>query len=805
MLRFVLAATIAFGPVALAATGSSSSQFLSKNCSACHNDKLKTADLSLQSPPSVTADPELWERIAERLKNGTMPPKGFPHPAQSDVDDVVRSIEEQVHQAEQQTQPDPGHVTARRLNRTEYNNTVRDLTGLDLRPADVFPQDDSGYGFDNIGDVLSLSPVLLEKYLKAAEFVVRTSLFGAEKLKPTVLRNQPPNIDFPLIPKPVLPYDETGLSTPSAIHGTLRFPASGEYLVRAALEGRRPAASEPVFIGIWVDGKLIKTLSIDAPSDGQSIDLFGAQAEIRMQLPAGEHWVSASLLHIFEGLPASYGGPNPSKRPQPPPPDFSKFLKLPVTATPEEIAAARAKIEARFAKNQVPANRVWVHFIEAIGPYGQDDSVQLSESRKRLLPCSAHTAQCRATVLSAFARQSFRRPVSTPELKPFLDLAAKTTANTSSFDEGLAAGMEAILISSDFLFRIEPSEKSGETKPVGQYALASRLSYFLWSSMPDESLMKAAGAGTLRNPDVLKTQVTRMLADPKAHALVENFAGQWLELRRLESVAPDREKFPEFDDYLRMSMRQETELFFQDLARHDASILTLLDAKHTFLNEKLARFYGISGVTGPEFRRVDLTGTVRSGVLTHGSVLTVSSYATRTSPVLRGKWILENFLNSPIPPPPPNVPALDESKIGASGSMRAQMVEHQNNPVCSSCHSKMDPLGFAFENFNAVGQWRTKDGNFPIDASGALPDGRKFQGAAELTGLLRADKQAFAECVTDKMLTYALGRGLQRFDKRTVRGIATRLGEQDYRFTSLVLEIVNSLPFQMERGERTSS
>jgi len=294
-----------------------------------------------------------------------------------------------------------------------------------------------------------------------------------------------------------------------------------------------------------------------------------------------------------------------------------------------------------------------------------------------------------------------------------------------------------------------------------------------------------------------------MLKDPKSRALVENFAGQWLELRRLESVMPDREKFPEFDEYLRMSMRQETERFFESVVREDRSVLDILDAKDTFLNEKLAAFYGIPGVKGPEFRRVQLTDAARGGVMTHASVLTVSSYATRTSPVLRGKWILENLLNSPIPPPPPNVPALDEAKIGASGSMRTQMEEHRTNPACASCHSKMDPLGFAFENFDAIGHWRTQDGKFPIDASGTLPDGRRFQGPGELKALLGADRAAFTECITEKLLTYALGRGLERYDRPAVKQIVERTAARDYRFTALVLAVVDSLPFQNRRGERT--
>ena len=786
--------------------------FLAGNCYACHNAKLKTGDLSLsefKTAASMADDLEIWEKVAHRLRDGTMPPKGMPRPPQAEVDSVASWIEEQIARAEHETKPDPGRVTARRLNRAEYNNTVRDLLGIEFRPADDFPQDDSGYGFDNIGDVLSLSPVLMEKYLKSAETIVHTALYGPEKRKPTVLRAQPPGREFKLLPMALTEYDETGLAMPNALHTMLRFPADGDYVIRAALEGRRPNGSEPVHIGIWLDGKQVQVLDVDEPFDPGGIDLFGAQREFRMHVTAGDHWVAASLIRLYEGLPPSYGGPNPSKRPIPPPRDVMKFIKIPEGATPEQIAELKKKAEARRDKAKVPANRVWVHFVEALGPYNQTTGPVLA-SQKKIYTCGhlngQHQPGCERRILSDFARRAFRRPVSSTDLQPYLGLADAARKQGASFEEALGTGLEAILVSPDFLFRIERYEKPAEEiRPIDQYSLASRLSYFLWSSMPDEELLRCATAKSLRKPEVLSGQVRRMLKDPKSHALVENFAGQWLELRRLESVDPDLEKFPEFDDYLRMSMRRETEMFFEDLMREDRSILDLLDAKYTFINEKLANLYGIPGVKGTEFRRVDLTGTPRGGVLTQASVLTVSSYATRTSPVLRGKWILENILNAPVPPPPPNVPALDEAKIGASGSMRQQMEEHRANPVCASCHSKMDPLGFAFENFSGIGQWRTKDGNFPIDSSGTLPDGRTFKGPDELKTLLRNDHAEFAECVTDKLLTYALGRGLERYDRRTVKGIAERVAADNYRFSSLVLEIVNSLPFQMSRGNRNKS
>ena len=785
--------------------------FLAKTCVPCHNDKAKSGDLSIaafNTPDSLAQNPEAWEKISTKLRDGTMPPKGMPRPAQADIESTVAWIKNQLTRIEMAAKPDPGRITARRLNRAEYNNTVRDLLGIDFRPADDFPQDDSGYGFDNIGDVLSLSPVLLEKYLKAAEVVVRTALSGPEKLKPTVLRSQPPGREFELIPKARTDYDVTGLSMPNALHAMMKFPGEGDYTVRAALEGRRPNGSEPVHIGIWLDGKQIGTLNIDQPSEGQSIDLFGAQAEFRVHLPAGEHWMAASILRIYEGLPPSYGGPNPTQRPLPPPRDPMKFVKIPPDATPEKIASLQKEAKRRFEQIQVPANRVWVHYVEALGPFDQKVAPS-RESQVRIFACGhangQHQPGCERKILAQFARRAFRRAVKPEDVQPYENLVAAQRQTGASFNEAIGAGLQAILVSPDFLFRIENNEATkpqvNEVQPVSPFSLASRLSYFLWSSMPDDELLRLAERGNLRKPGILSAQVHRMLKDPRAHALVENFAGQWLELRRLESVAPDREKFPEFDDYLRMSMRQETELFFENMIRNDLSILDLIDAKYTFLNEKLASIYQIPGVRGPEFRKVDLTGTPRGGVLTQASVLTVSSYATRTSPVLRGKWILENFLNEPIPPPPPDVPTLDESKIGATASMRQQMDEHRTKPVCASCHSKMDPVGFGFENFNAIGEWRTEDGKFPIDASGTLPNGQSFHGPADLKTLLAKDHAVFAECITNKLLTYALGRGLERYDRRTVKQIATGIAAQDYRFSNLVTQIVNSLPFQMARSK----
>jgi hypothetical protein len=368
-----------------------------------------------------------------------------------------------------------------------------------------------------------------------------------------------------------------------------------------------------------------------------------------------------------------------------------------------------------------------------------------------------------------------------------------------SFDQSIGTALEAVLVSPEFLFRIEHDPKTASAEGdhlINDYELASRLSYFLWSTTPDDELLRLADQKTLRKPEVLKAQVTRMLKDPKSSALVSDFGGQWLEFRALESVHPDLNRFPKYDDYLRDSERQETEMFFEYIIRQDRSVLDFLNGKYTFLNGKLAEFYGIPGIHGPEFRRVDLTGTPRAGVLTQGSVLTVSSYSTRTSVVLRGKWVLENLLNAPVPPPPPNVPLLDEAKVGTAMSLRQQMEEHRANAICATCHSRMDPIGFGLENFDAVGQWRTDDGKFPIDPSGTLTNGQTFKGSAELTDVLAKQPQAFAGAITEKMLIYALGRGLEPYDRPTVKAIIDGLTRNDYKFSTLVMGIVNSVPFQ---------
>ena len=786
--------------------------FIAGNCYGCHNATKKKGDLNLKvydSFDSVAAETNLWEKVLLKLRSGEMPPEEDLRPPAEEMAPVVEWLDAAIADADEAAAPDPGRVTVRRLNRAEYNNTVRDLLGVDTRPADDFPHDDSGYGFDNIGDVLSLSPLLMERYMVAAERVARTAIFGPESLKPTVVRRNSGGRHIEPSPDVPASYDESGLTLPNALHVSHRFPATAAYTFRAVVGGSRPLASEPITVALWVDGRRVEAIVLDpearAAFPGFRQDFSGQYVEFRTRLSAGEHWVAATIERMYEGLPVTYSGPNPSARPIPPKREFTPRRQLP----PERLAEIRKRFEE--AQNEVaPANDVRVNHFEIAGPYEQELGPS-PESRRRVFVCGhpkgAHRNGCARRILTSLAGRAFRRPAAPAEVDTYLRLFRRARADGESFDEGVAIALQAVLVSPDFLFRFE-GRRAGAApgapiEPLSQHELASRLSYFLWASMPDDELRMLADQKMLRKPEILQAQVRRMLADPKAHSLVEEFGGQWLQFRALESAAPDRERFPQFEDYLKLSMERETELFFETIVREDRSILDFVHADYTFLNERLARHYGIDGIRGPDFRRVALTDARRGGVLTQGSVLTVSSYSTRTSPVLRGKWILENLLNAPPPPPPPGVEALDEAAVGATASQREQLEAHRKNPICASCHRRMDPLGFGLENFDAVGAWRTEDGKFPVDSTGTLPDGRTFSGPAELKSILGAEREAFAKALTSKLLTYALGRGLEPYDRRTVRTIARRLPAQDYRFSSLVLEIVNSTPFRMRRGAAT--
>jgi mono/diheme cytochrome c family protein len=789
--------------------------FLAENCYGCHGNKKHKKDLNfeeIESVATLTTDGDRWDDVVQKLRHRDMPPDDEPQPPEQQRQAVATWIARELARIDKATPPDPGRITARRLNRNEYNNTIRDLLGVDVRPADDFPQDDSGYGFDNIADVLSLSPVLMEKYVSSGERVARMALFGAPVLKPTLtrLRSEGRRVrEVQTVPET---YDVTGLSLPNAFHAIHRIPVEGEYVIRVALGGLRPAGSNPVTVALWIDEQQGSTVVHDperAATFADDRQDFGGQTiEFKVKLMAGDHWISVAVPRIFEGLPARYAGPNPSTRPEPP---AREFRPRP-GATPEQLAQQRKQFEATQAElARLPLNGVRVNSVDVGGPFAQPSGASRA-SLEKVYTCGhldgGHTRMCATRIMTDLARRAFRRPVAAAEVQKYVSLVRLAEEQEHSLAEGLAVGIQALLVSPDFLFRIEQDRAATNGKssqPIDQHELATRLSYFLWASMPDAALRRAADTGTLRNPGVLAAQVRRMLRDPRARSLAENFGGQWLQFRALESTTRDRERFPDFEDYLRLSMRRETELFVDHVVRDDRSVLDFIDGRYSYINERLARHYGILDVTGPEFRRVDLSATPRTGVLTQGSVLTVSSYATRTSPVMRGKWVLDNLLNAPPPPPPADVPNLDEASIGTSASMREQLEMHRKDAICASCHRRMDPLGFGLENFDAVGAWRSMDGKFPIDATGSLPDGDDFTGPVELAAILKAEREPFARSITSKLMTYALGRGLERYDTKTVKLIASRLPARDYKFSALILEIVNSLPFQSRRAVHTGA
>lgn len=710
--------------------------FLVRYCEPCHSAKSKAGGLNLQaysSVASVLANQDVWDRIARKIRTGEMPPKGTPAPAPASVRNVLNWLRAAYARHDRRTKPDPGRVTARRLNRAEYDNTIRDLTGLDLRPAAAFPVDDSGYGFDNIGDVLSLSPVLLDKYLSAARTVANAAIAVPRTFKETIERRRAGRGELP----------------GPALEVRYNFPAEGDYDLRIALTGRRPADSEPIQL---------------VTSAGGNVELVTPAAT-----PTGRP-------RVHERTARRKAGP------------------LTLRA---ELIGADGKLLA-----EDPIRGLAIEYIEIRGPRNAVQTPPVSH--QRILICGQwpgkYDGACLESIVANLARRAFRRPVTqaeTASLTAYVHAAIKDGATP---EQGLRDALEAILVSPHFLFRIE-EDRGKAPHPVNDFELASRLSYFLWSSMPDQTLFDLAAKRKLHQPVVLEQQVRRMIGDQRFQGFVENFLGQWLQLRNLDVVKPDPDKFPAFDEELRSAMKKETELFFRTLILEDQPLLSFLNSNFTFLNERLARHYGIAGVSGPEFRRVPLSTGERGGILTQASVLTVSSYPTRTSPVIRGKYVLENILNAPPPPPPPNVPSLEESAQGFTGTLRQQLEKHRADPACASCHNRMDALGFGLENYDAIGAWRTAEAGLPIDSSGALPGGRAFRSPAGLRELLFDQKDDFAECLTEKMLIYALGRGLDKHDRPTVRRIVHSLASDQYRFSRLVLEVVRSAPFLMRRPE----
>ncbi len=726
-----------------------------QTCSQCHNETNASGGLNLKSldrRESIAAHRTEWETVLRKLKAGEMPPPPMAKPA--GLAAMTSAIERELDRLDQNTKPDPGRITARRLNRTEYRNTIRDLLGVDFQATQEFPTDDSGEGFDNIADILTISPVLAEKYLAAAERISARAL-GLVRLPKSISVSY--STDGGVL---------TGLNgkvrrvSASVIETDHRVDYDGNYIIRAGLAGQRGDEGLPVMMGFWMDGTLLyKEEVATTPPKTVYFNPYEVK-EFKVSLTEGRHVFRLGFIN-------------------------------------DDIGPAMPRDKMYDSKaNKFP------QYIEFLGP---ESPTPEAASRKAILICDPKTGNaCVEKIVSALARKAYRRPVKRAEVTALVKLVDRTRADGLGAEQGIQTALTAMLVSPEFLFRIERDvepKNPAASHRVTDAELASRLSYFLWSSMPDEQLLDLAEKNRLHEPGILDAQITRMLADPRSAALSENFAGQWLETRNLDSVKPDPKSFPEWDSDLKDAMRTETRMFFDSILHENRPISELLTARYTFLNERLARFYGIDGVKGMDFRRVELAAPERGGILGQASVLTVTSYPTRTSVVLRGRYILENILGSPPPPPPANVPPLDEDVAGVVQSLRQQMEQHRANPTCAVCHSKMDPLGFALENYNAIGKWRAMDGKFAIDTVGTLPDGTRFNGPAEMKAALGMRMPQFAEALTQKMMVYALGRGLESYDRRSFNSIMHNLEGKGYTLQTLILEIVHSLPFQSRRGE----
>jgi mono/diheme cytochrome c family protein len=719
---------------------------LSHVCANCHNPQIRAGNLdiaSFEQASSLTSDPEGWTKILARLRAGEMPPPGVPGASPESVASLIAVVQGELNK---NLRPRAGRVIAHRLNRAEYSNTIRDVLGVDFRADEAFPADDSGYGFDNIGDVLTVSPVLMQEYLSAAEKIAARAVGGDPLPAPSYVNSR----------------DRIRRVGPGVIEMKALVDYDADYVVKVNLNGSRPD-NKPVTLRISVDGKPVKTVNVDVAIDAvnrQGGNTQRRSEEVRVFLTANEHALRAEFLND----------------------DFVRNL------------SDRAVLN--------PHGNIFPESFDLGGPFAPAGSRPVA---KKVLLCDpASGSVCVERILTTFAHHAYRRPATKAELEELLSIYTSATQSGYAPKQSLQFAIVGALVSPQFLFRIERDPAPGTTTaPVSDLELASRLSYFLWSSAPDDDLLRLAESGQLHQPAVLDAQVKRMIADPRSTAFADNFGGQWLQTRALDAVTPDPVKFPEWNATLRDEMNTETRLFFETVMRENRAIADFIDGKFTFLNENLADYYGIRGVSGTEFRRVDLSdadAAMRSGVFTQASVLTVSSYPTRTSVVLRGKYLLETVLNAPPPPPPPDVPAFDEKAVGTIRSLRAQMETHRADPVCASCHARMDVLGFGLEDYDAIGRWRLIDGRFPIDSTGTFPDGRKFSSPAEMKAILRENLPDFVECLAEKMLTYALGRGVENYDRPALDGIVRETAAGGNRFEALILAVTHSLPFQQREG-----
>jgi mono/diheme cytochrome c family protein len=768
---------------------------LQQYCFTCHNERLKTADLDLSGfdvkDPGASA--EVWEKVARKLRTGQMPPAGRQRPDAAFYEAFPAYLETALDRAAD-AKPNPGRPTVHRLNRLEYTNAVRDLLAVDVDAAALLPADDAGRTFDNIAEILSVSPLLVEKYLSAARKISRLAI-GERSVHAFTAEYD--------VSRRLVQDDRMSEDLPFGSRGGLAiqhdFPLDGEYVIKVRLQRNNDnyvkGMGEPHQLDVRLDGSRIKLFSVGGEHKGRSAPVYSfinkdyrgdpeqeayetidadAGLEVRFQAKAGTRVVTVNFLkdaYAAEGvfMPPQY---------------YDELLAY---------------------KGGEPG----VDSVFITGP-DNPSGLEQTRSRERILRCQPsggneqEELDCAKRTVASLARRAYRRPVTDGEVRTLLRFY-EIGRGTGDFESGIRTMLQGLLTSPEFLFRIERDPAGvapGTPYRVSDLELASRLSFFVWSTVPDEELLAVAERGRLSDAEVLQQQTRRLLGDTRSRILARNFAAQWLGLRRLAHVSPDPTAFPDFDDNLRDAAREETELFAESIASEDRSVLDFLDADYTYLNERLARHYGIPNVHGSSFRRVKLTDGTRGGLLGHASVLTVTSYANRTAPTLRGKWVLDNMLGTPPPPPPPNVPSLKESGEDISSlTMRQRMEQHRVNPTCASCHARMDPLGFALENFDALGRWRTTEAGRPVDASGVLPDGTAFHGPAELRRILVSRREQFVTTLTEKLLTYALGREMDYVDQPAVRRIMREAAPGGYRWSSLVAAVVRSTPFQMRMSQ----
>ncbi len=752
---------------------------LNRYCVTCHNQTLKTAGLMLDATDmdQLGKDALIWEKVLRKLRTRQMPPGGMPRPDESTYDGMITYLENGLDSIAI-SHPKPGRPAVHRLNRTEYSNVIRDLLALEIDSTDLLPADDLGYGFDNIADALMVSPFLMERYLLAAAKISRLAIGERDP-------SLPPSVQTYDLNRSLRQQDRMSENLPYGSRGgtAIRhyFPVDGEYLIKVLLQTGRfdeiLGRDRDRQLDIRLDEKKLERFTIAADEqgnaeihgDGPTVD---AHLEVRVQVKAGTHTVAATFIRDItksEGEPESYNTVS--------------------------------------ARNREPSFFEGVGNITIVGPYNATGPGKTT-SRDRIFVCYPASGLseevCAKEILSSLARQAYRRPVIDEDLPGLLELYEEGKA-LGGFETGIRMALQSILVSPEFLFRMEfdPSNvKPGTSYPISDLELSSRLSFLLWSSIPDEELLTLAERGELKDPAILQQQVQRMLADPRSQALAKNFTGQWLFLRNMGRVLPDPVAFPNFDENLREALQKETELLIESMLREDRSVVDLLDSDYTFVNERLADHYGIEGIYGSEFRRIKITDDRRKGLLGQGSILTVTSYPNRTAPTIRGKWILEQILGTPPPPPPADVPSLKEDNSTKMLTMRERMELHRANPACAVCHKVMDPLGFALENFDGLGRWRESSsiGSGPIDASGLLPDGTQFNGPTGLREILVSQKEQFVETFTERLLTYALGRGVEYQDFPVIRKIRRDGADSNYSWSSIISGIVSSVPFQMREA-----